>query len=147
DPARGVFVAVDGDQRLAFETSRGKARAFVGTFNDMTFQRVGLWSQPWVLATLAALTAIAAVATLVGLAMRNHRELRQTQSQSRASLVQTIQAVLWLLAMGLFVSWLMGAGDTAQMVYGWPGARLLLASACALVAALQAGAAAGAWLP
>ena len=38
--------------------------------------------------------------------------------------------------MGLFVSWLMGAGDTAQMVYGWPGARLLLASACALVAAL-----------
>ncbi len=136
DPARGVFVAVDGDQRLAFETSRGKARAFVGTFNDMTFQRVGLWSQPWVLATLAALTAIAAVATLVGLAMRNHRELRQTQSQSRASLVQTIQAVLWLLAMGLFVSWLMGAGDTAQVVYGWPGARLLLASACALVAAL-----------
>jgi len=136
DPANGRFIAVQGVERLAFDIERGKARAFRGTFNDATFQRVGLWSQPWLLALLALLTAIAAVSTLIGLALRNRRELRQTQSQSRASVIQTIQAVLWLMAFGLFGSWALGAADTAQVVYAWPGVRLLLASACALTAAL-----------
>ncbi|MBU2135433.1 MAG: serine hydrolase, partial [Alphaproteobacteria bacterium] len=96
----------------------------------------GLWSRPTVLAWLAGLSAVAAISTLVGLALRNRRDLRQTQIQSQASLVQTIQAVLWLLALGLFATWIMGASDTAQVVYAWPGARLILASACALVASV-----------
>lgn len=136
DPATGRFIAVQGTDRLVFEGGPEKARAFRGTYNDATFQRVGLWSQPWLLAVLALMSAVAAVATLVGLAVRDRRELRQTQSQSRASVVQTIQAVLWLLAMGLFGSWLLGTSDTAQVVYNWPGVRLLLASACALTASL-----------
>ena len=32
------------------------------------------------------------------------------------------------------MSWVSGAGDTAKVVYTWPGVRLILASACALVA-------------
>ena len=88
------------------------------------------------LPALAALAVLAAGATLGGLALRNRRELRQTQTQSQASVVQTIQAVLWLLAVGLFISWVSGSGDSARVVYTWPGVRLILASACALVAAL-----------
>ena len=136
DAAAGRFVSTTGPERLVFDLGGGRASAFQGTYNDVRFQRVGLWSRPAVLAWLAGLTALAAVATFVGLALRNRRDLRQTQIQSQASLVQTIQAVLWLLAMGLFAAWLMGATDTAQVVYGWPGARLILASACALVASV-----------
>lgn len=134
DPAAGRFVSTTGSQRMAFAIENGKAHSFRTTFNDARFQRVGLWSQPQVLAWLAALSMVAAVSTLVGLALRNRRDLRQTQIQSQASLIQTIQAVLWLLAIGLFVSWVSGAGDTAKVVYTWPGVRLILASACALVA-------------
>ena len=134
DPAAGRFVSTTSAQRMAFAIEDGKAHSFRSTFNDARFQRVGLWSQPQVLAWLAALSIIAAVSTLVGLALRNRRDLRQTQIQSQASLIQTIQAVLWLLAIGLFVSWVSGAGDTAKVVYTWPGVRLILASACALVA-------------
>ena len=136
DPASGRFVSTAGPDRLVFDLSGGKASAFQGTYNDVRFQRVGLWSRPTVLAWLAGLSALAAISTLVGLALRNRRDLRQTQIQSQASLVQTIQAVLWLLAMGLFATWIMGASDTAQVVYAWPGARLILASACALVASV-----------
>ncbi len=134
DPAAGRFVSTTGSQRMAFAIEDGRAHSFRSTFNDARFQRVGLWSQPQVLAWLAALSIVAAVSTLVGLALRNRRDLRQTQIQSQASLIQTIQAVLWLLAIGLFVSWVSGAGDTAKVVYTWPGVRLILASACALVA-------------
>lgn len=136
DAAAGRFVSTTGPERLVFDLGGGRASAFQGTYNDVRFQRVGLWSRPAVLAWLAGFTALAAVATFVGLTLRNRRDLRQTQIQSQASLVQTIQAVLWLLAMGLFAAWLMGATDTAQVVYGWPGARLILASACALVASV-----------
>ena len=51
-------------------------------------------------------------------------------------MIQTIQAVLWLLAVGLFISWAAGSSDVARVLYTWPGVRLILASACALVAAL-----------
>ena len=136
DPKAGRFMSTTGLERLVFNMVDGKAVAFQGAYNDARFQRVGLWSQPVVLAWLAGFATLAAVSTLVGLALRNRRDLRQTQIQSQASLIQTIQGVLWLLALGLFVSWLMGASDTAQVVFAWPGVRLILASACALVAAV-----------
>jgi len=136
DPAAGRFVSTTGPERLIFEMGDGKARAFQLGSNDQRFQRVGLWSQPWFLGLLTLLAALAALGTLGGLALRNRRELRQTQTQSQASVAQTIQAVLWLLAFGLFISWVSGSGDVARVVYTWPGVRLILASACALVAAL-----------
>ncbi len=136
DPAAGRFVSTTGAERLIFQIGDGRARAFHGGANDQRFQRVALWSQPGFLALLTGLAVLAALATLGGLALRNRRELRQTQTQSQASMVQTIQAVLWLLAVGLFISWVSGSGDAARVVYTWPGVRLILASACALVAAL-----------
>jgi len=48
--------------------------------------------------------------------------------------------VLWLTAIVLFVIWTVGTSDIANVMYGWPGAPLLIASACVLVAAaLSAG--------
>jgi hypothetical protein len=82
------------------------------------------------------LTALAALATLIGVATRDRREARQTPTQARASLLQTIQAILWLVALvgvGVFAS---GAGDLAKVFYGWPSGWLLSASACAFVATL-----------
>ena len=50
------------------------------------------------------------------------------------SLLQKIQAVLWLTAMALFGLFAMKADDPAAIIYSWPGALMITASACALVA-------------
>jgi hypothetical protein len=55
--------------------------------------------------------------------------------QARASIVQNIQAGLWLLALVFFAAFAAKASaDTAWAMYQWPGSLLILASACALVA-------------
>ena len=82
------------------------------------------------------MTIVASLAVLIGLAFRSRRDFRQTTVQARASLLQTTQAVLWLIALGSFGAWFAGTGDPANVVYNWPGAWLVLASACALVAAV-----------
>jgi hypothetical protein len=67
--------------------------------------------------------------------VRNRREFRENQVQSRASLVQNIQAVLWLLVLALFGIWASKTGDQAAIMYRWPGVLMITASACALVSA------------
>ena len=98
------------------------------------FERAPMWRQPSTLAMLAALTAVAAAATLAGIPLRNRREFRENQIQSRAGLVQNIQAALWLASMALFALWFSKTGDLAEVMYRWPGVLLITASACALVA-------------
>jgi hypothetical protein len=67
--------------------------------------------------------------------MRNRREFRENGAQTRMSLIQNIQAALWLTGMILFAMWAARAsGDMAAVMYGWPGPLLVIASACALVA-------------
>jgi cytochrome bd-type quinol oxidase subunit 2 len=99
------------------------------------FERAPFWMQPSTLAVLSALAAAASLATLGGILLRNRREFRENQIQARASLIQNIQAALWLVAMVLFGLWATKSADLAQVMYGWPGALLITASACALVAA------------
>lgn len=134
-PAQGRFIAVDGDQRLAFILQDGKARAFLPPSGVALMERASFWRRPGVLVTLAALTAAAAVASLGGIFLRNRREFRENSIQSRAALIQNIQAALWLAALVLFGLWASKTGDIAQVMYRWPGALLVTASACALVAA------------
>ena len=69
--------------------------------------------------------------------LRNRREFRETPIQSRASVIQNVQAVLWLTVFALFGLWASGAGDAANVMYGWPGPWLVIASACALVATMM----------
>jgi CubicO group peptidase (beta-lactamase class C family) len=131
----GRFIASQGSERLAFDLADGGAKAFHGASGTQVFERAPFWRQPRALAILAALTAAAGLATLAGVVVRNRREFRENQVQSRASLVQNIQAVLWLVALALYGLWISKSGDSAQIMYRWPGALMIMASACALVAA------------
>ena len=131
----GRFIQTEGSERLAFEMGAGTARAFHPASGTQLFERAPFWRHPRTLAILTALAAAAALVTIAGVVVRNRREFRENQIQSRASLVQNIQAVLWLLAMALFGLWATKIGDVTQIMYRWPGALLLMASACALVAA------------
>jgi CubicO group peptidase (beta-lactamase class C family) len=128
------FISTQGDQRIAFSNEPGQARAFFVSFGGALMERAPFWREPATLAWLAGLTGAAALATLGGIAFRNRREFRENQMQGRASLVQNIQAVLWLVALALAGLWAAKTGDAAYVIYRWPGALLLTASACALVA-------------
>ncbi len=132
----GVFRAYDGSRTLVFQIENGRAvRAFPPSGME-TLERRGRFAGPGLLSVLAALAALASLATLIGVAFRNRRDFRETAWQARASQAQNVQAILWLLSMGLFAVWVSGAGDLTRLVYGWPGPWIVLASACALVAAV-----------
>jgi CubicO group peptidase (beta-lactamase class C family) len=134
--ADGRFVALQGEERLAFRMADGQAQAFQTTGAAASFERISFWRSVDALKLFAALTAAAAALTLIGTALRNHRELRESPVQSRASLVQNLQAALWLGAIGAFVAWLVRiSAQPARAVFDWPGAALVSASACGLVAA------------
>jgi CubicO group peptidase (beta-lactamase class C family) len=131
----GVFRSVDGPQVIAFEVKDGRATRFFGAGSGATFERRGPFGGLGLLGTLAVLTAIASLAALIGTAFRNRRDFRQTTVQARASLMQNTQAVLWLIAFAAFALWA-GSGDISEAIYSWPGPWIVLASACALVAAV-----------
>ncbi|WP_312162350.1 serine hydrolase [Phenylobacterium sp.] len=135
DLSEGRFISATGADHLAFAVDGGRARSFQSGMGEQTFERVGFWKRPLVLAVMAGLTGLAAIATIGGLFLRNRREFRETSIQRQASLLQTTQAILWLTALVLFGAWASGASDLANVMYGWPGATLVIASACVLVAA------------
>ncbi|HEX2560524.1 serine hydrolase domain-containing protein [Phenylobacterium sp.] len=136
DPAAGRFVSVTGEDRLQFAFQDSRAASLQTSSNGALLERAGLMKQPQVLALLALLTALAAIATLGGIMRRMQREHRESTVQGRASLIQNTQALLWLAALALFGVWATQASDIANVVYNWPGATLIIASACALFAAV-----------
>jgi CubicO group peptidase (beta-lactamase class C family) len=131
-----LFIGAEGDRRIAFTNEPGQAGAFLVSYGGALMERAPVWHRPKTLAWLGGLAGLAALATLGGIVFRNRRESRENQTQARASLVQNIQAVLWLTAMALLALWASKTGDVAYVVYHWPGALLLTASACALVASM-----------
>lgn len=133
---QGRFVEADGHQRLVFQMANGRAVSFRDSLNASTLQRAGFTQQLSTLTLAAALAAFASVATLLGLVWRSRREVRQNQVQQRAGLIQALQAGLWLAALLLFAAWTGGAADVANIIYRWPGALLITASTCALVASV-----------
>ena len=131
----GRFIATRDDSHLAFLMKDGRAIGFLPASGSQFFERAAWWQKPAILSWLAALTALAALSTLLGLGVRSRRDQRQSNVQARASLVQNIQAGLWLAAMILLGMFAMGvASDLAPVMYDWPQATVILASACALVA-------------
>ncbi len=137
-PRAGLFVADDAVGALVFQMAHGRARRFFAPSGAAAFERVGFFGRVGALVLLTLLTALASLAAVGDLVARARRDFRESSSQRRAGLVQTTQAVLWLIAMGLFGAWATGVGDPATVVYGWPGLLLVLASSCALLAALMA---------
>ncbi len=134
---RGQFLSDDGPQRLVFDMSSSPSRRFFAPWGGLTFERVGFPGQAQALVAATILVIFISLITLGGIAMRLRRDFRETSSQQRASLLQSSQAVLWIAAAILFAGWGTSTGDLAQVFYDWPGWNLLLASACALVAALM----------
>jgi CubicO group peptidase (beta-lactamase class C family) len=132
----GRFIGLQDDARLQFRLQDGRAASFIGSDNAVVFERVSAWKGPATLALAAGLAAVAAVATLLGLIFRSRRDLRENPMQARASIVQNIQAGLWLTALVLFGLFFAHAvSDLSWVMYGWPSPLIILASACALVAA------------
>lgn len=136
DGSGGQFHELGGWRRMTFVTRDGRATGFYPASGTVMFQRVGFFGGQGWLVNLALLAAIAAFATLLGLLMRDRKDHRETPMQRRASLMQTTQAVLWLLAMGALGLWANKAGDIAAIFFDWPGGWMLTASSCALVAAI-----------
>jgi CubicO group peptidase (beta-lactamase class C family) len=132
----GHFVAADGVQTSAFQIQNGRASRWFDPSGAVTFERIGALRQIPTLVIAALIAAIAAIATLVGLFTRDRRESRETPMQARASQVQTATAILFLLAIVLTGLFAARAGDMAYVMFAWPTPYLLIASACALVAAV-----------
>ncbi len=132
----GRFREVGGWRKLDFVMQNGRAIRYFSPTGAAAFQRVGFFGGQGWLINLSLLAVIAALATLGGLFMRDRKEHRETPMQRRASLMQTTQAILWLLAAGALAIWAGKAEDIAAIFFDWPGGWMLLASSCALVAAL-----------
>ena len=137
--APGQFVRIDGPQTSAFKIVDGRAVRWYAPSGVVAYDRVDPLHRLPTLALGAALTALASIAAIVGLFTRDRREFRQTPMQARAGQVQTTIAVLWLLSIGLFGVFAARASDLSYVMYAWPTPYLLIASACALVAAILTG--------
>lgn len=134
----GVYRAADGaPEPLVFRTGgNGKAQLLFAPWGGATYERQSFLDSVLLMALLAAAAGVAALATVTGPFLRDAREFRQTQVQSRTALLQALQAGLWLIALTCFAIWAMRAHDVLRLVYEWPGGLLVTASACALVAGI-----------
>lgn len=134
-----VYRAADGDpQPLVFRLDdAGRAHALVGSAGSVTYERRGALDNPLLMAGLAGAALICALAVVGGLFFRFSANARQSMVQSRAALSQTLQSVLWLIAMGCFGAWaLAGSAKIERLLLDWPGGLVITASACALVAGI-----------
>ncbi|MBL8770372.1 MAG: beta-lactamase family protein [Phenylobacterium sp.] len=138
DPAQGRFASLADGAPLQFTRRGGVVEAPLGA---ATLQRVGPLDAPGPLALLTVLATLASVLTLLGLGYRA-RQAPAGRWQRLAGRAQVVQALAWLGALGTLASFLQGAADPAQIVFGWPSPTLIAASTLALVAALVSLAAA-----
>jgi hypothetical protein len=134
--APGQFIQADGSQTSAFQVENGRAVRWFSPTGAAAYDRVGWLRRIPTLALATALAALASIATLVGLFTRDRREFRQTPMQARAGQFQTAIAVLWLVALACAGGFALQARDIGYVMYSWPSPFVLIASACALVAAL-----------
>jgi CubicO group peptidase (beta-lactamase class C family) len=133
----GQFRQADGWRTLAFEMKDGRAVRYFTGGGVNAFERQGLFGGGGWFVNLGLLALIASVATLAGVGLRMRlRDYRETPMQRRVSLVQTTQAVLWILAAFTAGIWLSRSGDIAAIFFDWPGGWLLTASSCGLVASV-----------
>jgi hypothetical protein len=132
----GVFKAIDSALTLVFDANGDKPSRFYAARGFSTYERISFFRSAALLSWTAVIAGFASIATVLGVMFRNRREARQTPVQARASQMQTMQAVLWLISaacMGVFAA---KASDETSVFFGWPSGWLLSGSACALVAAV-----------
>jgi hypothetical protein len=137
----GLFQDVDHPQvqlQAVVENGRATKLLFGGEL-----QRRDLIHQTRTLTIAATLAALAALGVLIGLFSPARWRLPQTSVQRIAGALRGPAAALWLIAIVAFVAKLQAAlADQSTIVYGWPQPQVLLASVCALAAAVLSWAAA-----
>lgn len=131
----GRFQSTTDSRVIAFTMENGRATGFYDSMASRYSKRLGFFGGDAWLIWSAVLAGLASIVTVVGALLRLRLNLRQTTVQARASLIQTIQAVLWLIMLGAFALWFGKVSDTAAIFYDWPGPLLIIASSCGLVAA------------
>jgi CubicO group peptidase (beta-lactamase class C family) len=121
----------------AFDLQDGRAVRWFAPSGRQSFERVRLFMRPTGLIAVTTLALIASLAVLIGLSVRDRRDFRQTQMQRRASALQTTSSALWLVAAAVTGVWLWSvSGEEPGAQFDWPGMPVVIASACALIAAL-----------
>lgn len=135
---RGRFRSLDGAHVLQFDfDAQGQARSYQDDSGTGVSQRVGLLLDRNLFFLLAGLTVLFAFAKLGGLmcaAASNGRPTRAhpIRAQGASHILGSAAAALWLISIYGFVTW--ATADTLTRVYTWPGFRLLIGSAAALLA-------------
>lgn len=132
----GVFKAVDSPLTLVFDPNGDRPSRFYAARGWSTYERIGFFRSAALLSWTALIAGLASAATILGVTFRNRREARQTPVQARASQMQTMQAVLWLISAGCMGVFAAKASDQTNIFFGWPSGWLLSGSACALVASV-----------
>ncbi|WGM38404.1 serine hydrolase domain-containing protein [Caulobacter sp. NIBR1757] len=132
----GRFQSTTDARVIAFTLQDGRATGFYDSAASRYSKRLNLFGDDGWLIWTALLAGLASIVTVVGALLRLRLNLRQTTVQARASLIQTIQAVLWLIMLVSFGLWFGKVGDVAAIFYDWPGPLLIIASSCGLVAAI-----------
>jgi len=131
------FHALDGVGVLAFDIQGGQAARWLAPSGLAAYERVGLLFSRTILIMAAAATVISALGALAGLFLRDRRDFRQTTIQGRTDAAQLSASVLWIVAVACFAAWAFSAKDAARAMFGWPDARLVVGSSCALVATVM----------
>lgn len=132
---KGRFQSTTDARVIAFTMQNGRATGFYDSAASRYSKRLGFFGGDGWLIWSAVLAGLASIVTVVGALLRLRLNLRQTTVQARASMIQTIQAVLWLIMLISFALWFGKVGDVAAIFFDWPGPLLIIASSCGLVAA------------
>lgn len=132
------FTAADGTgASLRFLLDRsGGGRAFLDPGGSWGAERVDWLHRPAVLAAAALAAELAALLTVAGLFVRDAREYRQSAGQLTASRLQSLAAVLWLLALSAFTVFAFTGVRAGALQRDWPNPWLVGASGAALAAGL-----------
>jgi CubicO group peptidase (beta-lactamase class C family) len=135
--AAGRFRAQDSEERLVFQMEDGRAVGWYAPWGGAAYERQGLLHSPALLAVVGNLTLLASLLALGGAVLRLRRSERVSGAQSRATALELVASVFWIVSAVGFAVWaLRAASDSANALYGWPGPWLLTGSAAALLASL-----------
>ena len=132
-----TFREIGTGRTAGFQMADGAAQRWLPPSGIETYVRAGPLYERRTLEAVLALVLACAAATVIGLVTRDRRDFRETSVQARASGLQTSTSVLWFAATAAFAAWgLRALRDPSVAFWEWPGGWVLLASSCALVAAL-----------
>jgi hypothetical protein len=137
DGAPHRFRSSDGDSRLVFEMEDGRAVRWHSPSGAASYDRQSWLQSPTALSLLGNLVLLASLLALGGAVLRLRRGgHRSSGAQVRSSALEVAASLLWVVTAVGFTGFALSAGDSANVLYNWPGPWLVGASTAALLASL-----------